>query len=113
MKRFVAVQVSPTDSEDDAAVQSFVNHYRTAETYCAYELVHRSLNASSVLPAVFPTTLFAAACFLLSRHLQVSTEVDTTPHSFLRSIVECEGLDAHFKYSAETQILEHQLHNDL
>jgi len=74
MRRFVAVQVRPTDSEDDAAVQSFVNHYRTAEVYCAYELVHRSLSASSVLPAIFSTTLFAAACFLLSRHLQVSTE---------------------------------------
>ena len=44
---------------------------------------------------------------------KMSTEVDTSPLSFLFSIVECERLDVHFRYSVETQILDLQLHIEL
>ena len=52
-------------------MQRFVAHYRSAEAYCAYEVIHRSMEAPSAASAVFPATLFAAACFLFSRLLQV------------------------------------------
>ena len=92
-------QTSPEVDVDGAAMQRFVGHYRTAEAYCAYDLVHRSSDLSSAAPAVFPATLFGAACFLLSRLLQVRKEsvpnsahvlAPPTTYFEIRSTVLCQ-----------------------
>lgn len=76
-------------------MQRFVAHYRTAEAYCAYELLHRSMEPSPGSPAIYPATLFAAACFLLSRLLQVSL----TPRKYADCCVQGPNLRPSVTYS--------------